>query len=62
MKQEEEEDMEAVVPIAEDEEMQEVAIEGDGDCFYSAIVEAFNRNGCNIVTDLPEAEVKISSV
>ena len=66
VKEEEEgEDMEDVVhevPIEEGEEVQEVAIEGDGDCFYSAIVEAFRRNGLDIadyLTDLPEAEVKI---
>ena len=62
MEEEEGEDMEDVVhevPIEEGEEVQEVAIEGDGDCFYSAIVEAFNRNGRDL-TDLPEAEVKIS--
>ena len=40
------------------EEVQEVPIVGDGDCFFSAIVEAFSRNGRDI-TDLPEAEVKI---
>ena len=40
------------------EEVQEVPIVGDGDCFFSAIVEAFSRNGGDI-TDLPEAEVKI---
>ena len=42
--------------------VQEVPIVGDGDCFYSAIVEAFRRNGLDIadyLTDLPEAEVKI---
>ena len=38
--------------------MEEVQIEGDGDCFYTAIVEAFNRNGRDI-TDLLEAEVEI---
>ena len=66
VKEEEEgEDMEDVVhevPIEEGEEVQEVAIEGDGDCFYSAIVEAFSRNGPDIpssLTDLPGAEVKI---
>jgi len=36
----------------------EVAIKGDGDCFYTAIVEAFKRQGIDIA-DLPEAEVKI---
>ena len=59
----EEEDMEdeelQKVAIEGDEELHEVAIEGDGDCFYSAIVEAFNRNGRDLA-DLPEAEVKIS--
>ena len=40
------------------EEVQEVPIVGDGDCFFSSIVEAFSRNGRDI-TDLPEAEVKI---
>ena len=40
------------------EEVQEVPIVGDGDCFFSAIVEAFSRSGRDI-TDLPEAEVKI---
>ena len=38
--------------------VEEVAIEGDGDCFYSAIVEAFKRQGID-VTSLLEAEVKI---
>ena len=28
----------------------EVAIPGDGDCFYSAIVEAFLRNGVDVVS------------
>ena len=66
VKEEEEgEDVEDVVhevPIEEGEEVQEVAIKGDGDCFYSAIVEAFSRNGPDIpscFTDLPGAEVKI---
>ena len=65
MEEEEGEDMEDVVhgvPIEEGEVVQEVPIEGDGDCFYSAIVEAFSRNGCDIpsyFTDMPEAEVKI---
>ena len=66
VKEEEEgEDMEDVVhevPIEEGEEVQEVAIKGDGDCFCSAIVEAFSRNGPDItssLTDLPGAEVKI---
>ena len=45
-------------PIEEDGGVQEVPIEGDGDCFYSAIVEAFNRQGIDI-TSLLEAEVKI---
>ena len=45
-------------PIKDEGLMQEVAIEGDGDCFYSATVEAFNRNGLDI-TDLPDAEVRI---
>jgi hypothetical protein len=36
----------------------EVDIEGDGDCFYTAIVEAFKRQGIDIA-DLPEAKVKI---
>ena len=42
------------------EEVQEVPIVGDGDCFFSAIVEAFSRNGRDI-TDLPGflEEVKI---
>merc|ERR1711990_1170790 len=47
-----------IVEIVDEEDeglMQEVAIKGDGDCFYSATVEAFNRNGRDI-TDLPEAE------
>ena len=39
--------------------VEEVLIEGDGDCFYSAIVEAFNRQGIDITT-LLEAEVQIS--
>ena len=38
---------------AEDEEdsasVLQVAIPGDGDCFYSAIVEAFLREGVDIV-------------
>ena len=63
VKEEEEgEDVVYEVPIEEGEEVQEVAIEGDGDCFYSAIVEAFSRNGPDIpssLTDLPGAEVKI---
>lgn len=42
----------------EDGGMEEVSIEGDGDCFYSAIVEAFDRQGIDI-TSLLEAEVKI---
>ena len=61
VEEEEGEDMEDVVH-EEGEEVQEVAIEGDGDCFYSAIVEAFSRNGPDIpssLTDLPGAEVKI---
>ena len=45
-------------PIEEAGGVQEVPIEGDGDCFYSAIVEAFNRQGIDI-TGLLEAEVKI---
>ena len=28
----------------------QVAIPGDGDCFYSAIVEAFLRNGVDVVS------------
>ena len=63
VKEEEEgEDVVYEVPIEEGEEVQEVAIKGDGDCFYSAIVEAFSRNGPDIpscFTDLPGAEVKI---
>ena len=53
------EDAEDEVPSGVNgEEVQEVPIVGDGDCFFSAIVEAFSRNGRDI-TDLPEAEVKI---
>ena len=48
---EEDEDVEA-------DWFEEVPIEGDGDCFYSAIVEAFDRQGIDI-TSLLEAEVKI---
>ena len=63
VEEEDDEDCEAAgveeAPIEEAGGVQEVAIEGDGDCFYSAIVEAFNRQGID-VTSLLEAEVKIS--
>ena len=35
-----------------------VPIEGNGDCFYAAIVEAFKRGGKDFLTNLAEAEVK----
>ena len=34
----------------EGESVFQVAIPGDGDCFYSAIVEAFLRNGVDVVS------------
>ena len=62
VEEEDDEDCEAAgveeAPIEEAGGVQEVPIEGDGDCFYSAIVEAFNRQGID-VTGLLEAEVKI---
>ena len=44
---EEEENVDTEEENTEDEESLafEVAIEGDGDCFYSSIVEAFRREG-----------------
>lgn len=44
----EEENVDTGEENTEDEEVFEVAIEGDGDCFYSSIVEAFRREGVSL--------------